>query len=132
MMKFYKCATCGKIIAVVKETPVETVCCGAAMTEIVANTTDGSQEHHVPVCTCDGNGQITVKVGAKDHPMLDAHSIEWIAIETDSGRQRRCLRPGERPQATFMLLPGEKVRCAFAYCNLHGLWKACCEKTCGV
>ena len=55
MMKFYKCDICGKIIAMVNETAAETVCCGAAMHELVPNTTDGKYESHVPVYTVDGN-----------------------------------------------------------------------------
>ena len=34
-MKFYKCDICGKIVAMVKETPVDTMCCGQAMRELV-------------------------------------------------------------------------------------------------
>ena len=47
-MKFYKCEICGKIVAMVKETPVDTMCCGQAMRELVPGTTDGATEKHVP------------------------------------------------------------------------------------
>lgn len=121
-MKFYKCEICGKIVAMVKETPVDTMCCGQAMRELVPGTTDGATEKHVPVYTLEGN-TVKVKVGSVEHPMTDAHHIEWIAIETENGNQRKELKPGEKPEATFALVPRDKVKSIYEYCNLHGLWK---------
>ena len=121
-MKFYKCEICGKIVAMVKETPVETMCCGQAMRELLPGTTDGATEKHVPVYTLEGN-TVKVKVGSVEHPMTDAHHIEWIAIETENGNQRKELRPGDKPEATFALVPRDKVKSVYEYCNLHGLWK---------
>ena len=121
-MKFYKCEICGKIVAMVKETPVDTVCCGQTMRELVPGTTDGATEKHVPVYTLEGN-TVKVKVGSIEHPMTDAHHIEWIAIETENGNQRKELKPGDRPEATFALVPRDKVKSVYEYCNIHGLWK---------
>ena len=121
-MKFYKCEICGKIVAMVKETPVDTVCCGQSMRELVPGTTDGATEKHVPVYTLEGNS-VKVKVGSVEHPMTDAHHIEWIAIETENGNQRRELKAGDKPEATFALVPYDKVKNVYEYCNLHGLWK---------
>ena len=121
-MKFYKCEICGKIVAMVKETPVDTMCCGQAMRELVPGTTDGVAEKHVPVYTLEGN-TVKVKVGSVEHPMTDAHHIEWIAIETENGNQRKELKPGDKPEATFALVPLDKVKSVYEYCNLHGLWK---------
>ena len=121
-MKFYKCEICGKIVAMVKETPVDTMCCGQPMRELVPGTTDGATEKHVPVYTLEGN-MVKVKVGSVEHPMTDAHHIEWIAIETENGNQRKELKPGDKPEATFALVPRDKVKSVYEYCNLHGLWK---------
>ena len=121
-MKFYKCEICGKIVAMVKESPVDTMCCGQAMRELVPGTTDGATEKHVPVYTLEGN-TVKVKVGSVEHPMTDAHHIEWIAIETENGNQRKELKPGDKPEATFALVPRDKVKSVYEYCNLHGLWK---------
>ena len=121
-MKFYKCDICGKIVAVVKATDVDTVCCGQPMRELVPGTTDGATEKHVPVYTVEGD-TVKVKVGSVEHPMTDAHQIEWIAIETESGNQRKELKPGDKPEATFALVPRDKVKRVYEYCNLHGLWK---------
>jgi len=120
-MKFYKCEICGKIVAMVKESPVETVCCGQDMTEIKPNATDGKTEAHVPVYKVEGN-TVKVKVGAMEHPMTDEHHIEWIAIETDGGNQCRHLKAGDKPKAEFALVPYEKLLNVYEYCSLHGLW----------
>ena len=92
------------------------------MVELVPNTQDGAHEKHIPVVEIDGN-IVTVKVGEVEHPMLDAHYIEWIAIQTNKGNQRKQLKPGEKPVAQFALLPGEELIAALEYCNLHGLYK---------
>lgn len=122
-MKFYKCERCGNIIAFVKSSGVPVMCCGQKMTELTANTTDAAQEKHVPVVTQDGS-KVTVRVGSAEHPMLDAHYIEWIALQTTSGNQRKALKPGDAPEVCFQLCDGDQVEAVYAYCNLHGLWKA--------
>ena len=122
-MKFYKCGHCGKIIAVVKETGVPVICCGEKMQEIIAASVDAAKEKHVPVYAVE-NGIVTVNVGSVAHPMTAEHLIEWVAISTNFGNQRKMLKAGDLPQAKFALLEGEAVEEVFAYCNLHGLWKA--------
>lgn len=120
-MKFFKCKHCGKIIAVVNERNVPTICCGEPMSEMVPNTSDGAVEKHIPVYEVKDN-IVTVTVGEVIHPMLDAHYIEWIAIETNFGNQRKVLKPGEAPVAKFALLEGETVIRVVEHCNLHGLY----------
>ena len=121
-MKFLRCKVCGKIVALVNDcSSCPTKCCGEAMEEMVPNTQDGAHEKHIPVVSVEGN-IVTVKVGEVDHPMMDAHYIMWIALETNMGNQRKVLKPGDAPVAQFALLPGEKVVRAIEYCNLHGLY----------
>ena len=120
-MKFLKCKICGKIVAVVNERNVPTICCGQPMEEMVPNTSDGAVEKHVPVYEIEGN-IVHVKVGSVEHPMLDNHYIEWIILETNKGNQRKKLKPGEAPKADFALLPGEEVIRVLEHCNLHGLY----------
>ena len=120
-MKFFKCKHCGKIIAVVEERNVPTICCGESMEELVPNTQDGAHEKHIPVYQVEGN-VVHVTVGEVEHPMMDAHYIQWIALETNMGNQRKVLKPGQAPKADFALLPGEKVVRVVEYCNLHGLY----------
>ena len=120
-MKFYKCKHCGKIIAIVNEKPVPTICCGEPMVELVPNTEDGAHEKHIPVYSIEGN-VVHVSVGEVTHPMLEGHYIEWIALVTNLGNQRKVLKPGEEPKSDFALLPGEKVVAVLEHCNLHGLY----------
>ena len=123
-MKFLRCKVCGKIVAMVNDcSSCPTKCCGEAMEEIIPNTSDGAAEKHVPVIKVEGE-RVVVEVGSVAHPMLDVHYIEWIALQTDKGNQRKQLKPGDAPRAEFALLPGEKVIAAYAYCNLHSLFKA--------
>ena len=122
-MKFYRCAKCGKIIGIIQDSACPTMCCGQAMDELTANTTDGAHEKHVPVITID-DSKVTVEVGSVAHPMLEAHYIQWIALETKQGMQRKPLKPDTEPKAVFALAEGDEVVCAYEYCNLHGLWKA--------
>jgi len=122
-MKFYLCEHCGNIVAMVRDSGVPVVCCGQKMTLLVPNTSDGAHEKHVPVVSREG-GSVTVKIGSAAHPMLENHYIEWIAVQTTAGNQRKPLKPGDAPEAVFCVPEGEKVLAVYAYCNLHGLWKA--------
>ena len=121
--KLYQCKHCGNIVAYVKNSGVTVYCCGEQMQEMVANTVDASQEKHVPVVTRNGN-EVVVSVGSVEHPMLPAHYIEWICIQTKQGKQRKLLQPGEKPEARFALSDGDELIAAYEYCNLHGLWKS--------
>ena len=56
--------------------------------------------------------------------MVEAHFIEWIVVETEKGVQRRYLKPEEKPVAEFVLSDDDSVVAVYAYCDLHGLWKA--------
>ena len=118
-MKFYQCKDCGTVL--ILDAPLS--CCAEGWTELMANTTDASGEKHVPVIEQEG-GFVRVKVGSAEHPMLPAHYITWILLETNQGYQKKALRPGEKPLARFALAEGETVVAAYEYCNLHGLWKA--------
>ncbi len=122
-MKFYKCSVCGQIVAIVKETGAPLVCCGKPMEEIIPGTTDAAVEKHVPVYEVKDN-TVVVTVGAVEHPMLDVHYIEWVSIQTKFGNQRKALKPGDAPKVCFALCEGDEVLAVYAYCNLHGLWKA--------
>ena len=99
------------------------MCCGQPMTELVPGTTDGAAEKHVQAVTVDGN-KVSVAVGSVEHPMLEEHYIEWIAVETANGVQRKALKPGDKPQICFALCDGDEVEAVYAYCNLHSLWKS--------
>ncbi len=122
-MRFFVCEHCGNMIEMVKDNGVPVMCCGQKMTELIPGTSDGAFDKHVPVVAVDGN-KVSVTVGEVTHPMVAAHYIEWIAVETSKGFQRRTLAPEQAPKADFVLSDGETVEAVYAYCNLHGLWKA--------
>ena len=122
-MKFYKCAGCAKLLSVIDDAKCTPRCCGEPMIELQANTTDGAAEKHVPVYEVK-DGRVSVTVGSVEHPMLDAHYIDFVALRTKSGCQIKKLHPGEAPKAEFAILPEDEVVAVYEYCNLHGLWKA--------
>ena len=88
--------------------------------DLVANTTDGAHEKHVPVVSQTAD-TVTVKVGSVEHPSLPAHYIEFIVLETCTGIHTKWLKPGDKPEAVFTV--NEPVIAAYEFCNLHGLWK---------
>lgn len=118
-MKFYKCKDSDSILML----DYAMDCCPEGWTEFLPNTTDAAGEKHVPVIRTEDR-KVTVTVGSVEHPMLDAHYIMWVVLETTQGYQKKNLRPGEKPAAHFALAEGETALAAYEYCNLHGLWKA--------
>jgi len=121
-MVFYKCEHCGNIIAYVDNKGVPVVCCGQEMTELIPGTVEASKEKHIPVITIEGQN-VTVTIGEIEHPMLAEHYIDWIALQTKEGNQRKALVVGGKPEANFVICDTDEVVAAYAYCNLHGLWK---------
>ena len=79
-MKFYQCAHCGQIVAIVKKTGVPVICCGEPMKEIVAGTTDAAVEKHVPVFEVKGDVvEVAMKMPVR---RVKAHD----AVKQDRGR----------------------------------------------
>ena len=120
--KFYKCGKCANLFVKVIEGPCMPQCCGAPCEELQAGSTDAATEKHVPAVTREG-GKIIAKVGEVEHPMLDAHYIQFVALATDDRIEIKKLHPGEAPVAEFACDGSENVT-VYEYCNLHGLWKA--------
>ena len=121
-MKFYICKHCGDIVTHLNASGAPMTCCGENMEELIPGTVDAAVEKHIPVVECSGN-TVTVKVGSVSHPMIPAHFIQWVVMETDQGSQIKYLKPETEPKVTFALAEGEKVLAVYEYCNLHGLWK---------
>jgi superoxide reductase len=123
MGKFYRCDVCGNLFEVIEDADIVPSCCGSDMDELVANSSDGAGEKHVPVLDRKGRA-LTVKVGSVTHPMEDKHFINWILVEQGARVQRFNLKPGEAPEAVFTLDSDAAPVTVYEYCNLHGLWKA--------
>ena len=119
-VEFYCCGVCGNLVELINKGGGQLVCCGKPMVKLEPNTNDASQEKHVPVAVRK-DGKITVEVGSVIHPMTEEHFIEWIALVSDEGVERVHLSPEDDPEAEFNDVKDGSV---YAYCNLHGLWKA--------
>ena len=83
------------------------------------NTKDAATEKHVPVIEKIEDGY-KVTVGEVLHPMEEAHFIQWIELIADGKAYTAFLKPGDKPEAVFMI-EANSVR-AREFCNLHGHW----------
>lgn len=120
-MKILKCRECGKIVFELNESDSLVNCCSKDMMELKVNDVEASFEKHIPVIEVN-NCDVSVKCGEVLHPMEEAHYIEFMVLETDKGYQFKYLKPGDQPICNFVICDNEVVKCAYAYCNLHGLW----------
>ena len=98
-------------------------CDGKPMTFLKANVTDAAQEKHVPQVKIDGK-KVFVQVGSVEHPMTDAHLIQWIYLQTKKGGQYVHLSANDKPIAEFIVADGDEPVAVYEFCNLHGLWMA--------
>ena len=119
--KFFICETCKNLVGLIVNHNVPLVCCGAQMSELVANTVEASVEKHLPEVSLSGS-EVHVAVGSVLHPMEEAHHIAFVYVETEHGGQRKALKIGAEPKVSFCLTDDKPVA-VYAYCNLHGLWK---------
>lgn len=121
-VKFYRCKHCGNLVTVLHDGGPVPICCGEPMELLVAGSTDAATEKHVPALTVEGD-KLLVKVGEVAHPMTEEHYIEWIAVAAEGKTIIKYLKPGEEPTKTFCKKFADHGT-VYAYCNLHGLWKA--------
>ena len=121
-MRFFVCKHCGNLIGFIHSSGVAMICCGEKMTELVPNTVEASVEKHLPVVTVSGES-LSIQIGSAPHPMEKEHNIMFVYVETQNGGMRRNLAVGKEPKASFAFSKDEKPVAAYAYCNLHGLWK---------
>lgn len=121
-MKLLKCNTCQKIVEVVMDSSVPVICCGQPMVELVANTTDGATEKHVPVVLVEDD-QLIVKVGEIAHPMVETHWITSIIVVMGQHVLKTYLNPNDLPETSFSIGGYKGHVEVYEYCNLHGLWK---------
>ena len=119
--KFFICKHCGNLVGLIEDRGVPLVCCGEAMSELVANTVEASTEKHLPDVTVSGDS-MTVKIGSVPHPMEEEHYISFVFVETEQGGQRKLFKSGAAPQLKFCFVDDKPIA-VYAYCNLHGMWK---------
>ena len=104
--EIYKCTGCTNMVEVVIEGTCTPECCGKPMKLLKEKTADG----------------YIVRVGEVDHPMTEAHYIQWIELITEDGVLRKHLTPADKPMAEFKTDAKEVY--AREFCNLHGLWRS--------
>lgn len=120
--KFFRCSHCGNLVGLINNAGVPLICCGEPMEELIPNTVEAASEKHIPEVSSHGR-LVHAKVGSVPHPMTEEHHIEFVYLQTERGGQRRSFTPPEAAEAMFVL-DNDKPLEVFAYCNLHGLWKA--------
>ena len=118
-VRFYFCPICGNVIGLIDGDMNHVTCCRKSMELMQANTTDASQEKHVPVYE-KVEDEIVVRVGEIEHPMEKDHYIMWIAQVSDNKTTRIRLYPEQGTEVRFKYIPKSSI---YAYCNKHGLWK---------
>ena len=119
----FQCQLCGNIVELLHVGGGTLSCCGQDMKLLEESSADTSTEKHVPFIEKTASGYL-VKVGQnQDHPMMEAHYIQWIELYTENAEYRVFLKPGDKPEAEFPIGHDEAVRGAREFCNLHGLWK---------
>ena len=67
-IRFFICKHCGNIIAMIKDQGVPIKCCGESMKEIIAGTSEGAKEKHIPVYHVNGES-VVVSVKATACPL---------------------------------------------------------------
>lgn len=123
-LELYKCNVCGNLIEVVLPGDGELVCCGQPMNLLEANTTDATQEKHVPFFV-KKDDELEIRIGSAPHPMVQEHYIQFIEVVSKDERyvKRKYLYPNEEPMFTLRGYDVDSLT-AKEHCNLHGLWEA--------
>ena len=117
---FYQCNDCNSVLLEMNGTISQN--CDHGLSALEADTLDGATEKHVPIVEFKDN-LMTVEVGEIPHPMTVDHSILWIYVQTRSGGAFVRLAPEDQPKARFKINSIDVVG-VYAYCDIHGLWKA--------
>lgn len=122
-MKFYICPETQTVVEVVAGQPAPLTIDGKPMEELVPNSTDAAVEKHMPVLSVE-NGVLKVSVGEVEHPSIEKHWIPFVAVKAGDLVLRRSINATEKPVAEFPLGSYKGEVEVYAWCNLHGIWKA--------
>lgn len=119
--RFFYCETCGNLLIAAIASGVIPYCCGDEMSLLTPNQTDGSGEKHLPCVDEVDEHRLRISVGSVLHPMTAEHSIRFVCLVTTEEVIIHYLSPDDSP-VVELCFQGKPV-CAYAYCNLHGLWR---------
>lgn len=122
-LKFYRCNTCGNLLFVMIDPNVRPVCCGCEME--ILDTIHGTEgvEKHAPIISVNQD-DITVQVGMQEHPMAPEHRIEWVALTDGARVEIQKLSLSGQPVVKFSKMDNSAKLRAYAFCNIHGLWRS--------
>lgn len=123
--RFFYCETCGNLFFTAIASGVIPYCCGDEMTLLTSNTSEGSGEKHLPVVEYLDKQKVRISVGSMPHPMTTEHNIRFICLVTTKEVIIHYLMLSEKPEVT-LCFDGSPI-CAYAYCNIHGLWATPCD-----
>ena len=124
-LTFYKCNRCGNLLIPLIDSGVNPVCCGELMEKLEACSSDAAVEKHVPVIERDSDERhINISIGSVDHPMTEEHLIQFVVLLYGERIYTFKLEPGDEPKARCTIKDTTVPLTVYAYCNLHGLWKA--------
>lgn len=122
--QIYRCNICGNMVEVLHLGTGKFTCDGQEMQLIEEKNEGLGPEKHVPVIEETDDG-IKVKIGSTSHPMEENHCIEWIELIANDRVYRKVLKPGDKPEAEFMIKKEDvKEVSAREYCSIHGLWRS--------
>ncbi|WP_085832546.1 desulfoferrodoxin family protein [Clostridium merdae] len=151
---FYQCKHCGNLVALIGTGGGTLTCCGDPMVQLQANVTDAAQEKHVPVARMENGrlivevGSVAHPMAAEHYiewiALEDGDRLEIVKLNPgDKPCAEFVYHPAEANEEIFAgendeIVPNcegnpcnfvyrEKVgshAVVYAYCNLHGLWKA--------
>lgn len=120
--KFFICPQCKNMVGIINDGGMPLICCGEEMQQLTPNTSDGATEKHVPDISVKER-LVHVVIGSVPHPMTQEHHIDFIYLQTAHGGQMKRIALDNEASVMFAVLNDEPVA-AYAYCNLHGLWKS--------
>lgn len=120
--QIYRCNICGNMFELIHIGGGPPSCCGNELELLSDEPKDVGPEKHIPIIEKTASG-VKVKVGKVPHPMEEKHYIEWIEIITDNATQRKFLKPGDSPEAEFLVDDTNNIQ-AKEYCIIHGLWRS--------
>lgn len=120
--RFLYCNSCGNLLITAIASGIIPYCCGDEMTLLKPNTHEGNKEKHIPVVTYTSRNSMKINVGSEPHPMTREHNIRFVYVETTVEGIIHYLAEDDPPEVTICF--SGKPIAIYAYCNVHGLWKA--------
>ena len=116
-MIFHYCNVCGQVVVLPKHDDKGISCCETPMTLLEPNTTllADPNEHHIELRQIG----YFITVSVPNHPVMDVHHIEFIAIETNQGFQLKTIENNQELIARFILAKDEVIEKVYAFCNIH-------------